>query len=89
MNKTMITSRLTCQRVEEFLMAYVDKELDTVSRLRFQFHLAICSNCRNYLNEYQNAVFLGKKVFSNPEELAAGNVPDEILQAILDASNTS
>ena len=89
MNKINIKTRLTCRKVEEFLMNYIDKELSVLSRLRFQYHLAICSDCRNYLYEYENAVTLGKSVFSDPDELAAGKVPDEILHAIVDASKVS
>ena len=89
MHKHNINEHLSCRKVEEFLMAYLEKELNLLSRLRFQFHLAICSNCRNYMKEYQNTVALGKQVFSNLDESAAGNVPDDVLHAILDASRVS
>jgi predicted anti-sigma-YlaC factor YlaD len=89
MNKTNIDEFLSCRKVEEFLMTYIDRELNIRSRLRFQFHLAMCSDCRNYFQEYKNSVALGKQVFSKPDELAAGKVPDEILHAIIDASRLS
>lgn len=85
MNKKNINEYLSCRKVEEFLMAYIDKELNLLSRLRFQFHLALCSDCRSYLQEYRNTVVLGKKVFIKPDDLAIGIVPDEVLDAILDA----
>ncbi len=89
MKKTNINEFLSCHEVEKFLMAYIDRELNIRSQLRFKFHLAICSNCRKYMKEYRNAIHLGKQVFNHPDELATGKVPNEILNAILDASQVS
>ena len=89
MKKTNINEFLSCDKVEKFLMAYIDGELNTRSKLRFKFHLAICSNCRNYMKGYRNAINLGKQVFNQPHELATSKVTNEILNAILDASQVS
>lgn len=89
MNKTNINESLSCRKVEEFLMAYIDRELSIRSRLRFKFHLAICSDCRNYLQEYKNTVALGRSLFEKPDESATGKIPDDVVNAILKASRTS
>ncbi len=81
--KTVIKDHITCRMVEEFLMAYLDQELSLWTRLRFKFHIVICSDCTNYMQEYQNTIALGTRVFNSPEELAVNKVPDEILQAII------
>ena len=89
MHKTAIKEHLTCRKVEEFLMAYLDKELSFWTRLRFNFHLLICSDCSSYLQEYKNTIALGKRLFNTPEEIAEGRVPEQILHAIIHVSKTS
>ncbi len=83
MHKIDIKEQLTCRKVEEFLMAYLDKELGFWSRVRFRLHLLICSDCKNYIQEYKNTIKLGKQLFELPDVPAAGNVPDQILEAII------
>ena len=86
MCKTVIKEHLSCRKVEEFLMAYLDKELSFFTRLRFGFHILICSDCSRYMQEYKNTIALGKQLFNSPDEVATGKVPDEILNAIIIAS---
>ncbi len=87
--KSSINEFLSCRKVEEFLMAYLEGELSLWSRLRFKFHLLICSDCSNYFEEYKNTLVLGKQLFDNPDETASGKVPEEILYAIISASKSS
>jgi predicted anti-sigma-YlaC factor YlaD len=86
--KTVIKNHITCRMVEEFLMAYLDRELGLWTRLRFKFHLLICSDCTNYLQEYKNTIALGNRLFNSPDEIAVNKVPDEILQAIINVVKT-
>ena len=81
--KTVIKNHITCRMVEEFLMAYLDGESSFWTRLRFKFHLLMCSDCTNYMQEYQNTIALGTRLFNSPDEIAVNKVPDEILQAIV------
>ncbi len=81
--KTAIKEHLSCRKVEEFLMAYLDGELSLWSRVRFRFHLMICPSCTNYLEDYKNTVELGKHWFETLDEPATGKVPDQILNAII------
>lgn len=89
MSKTVIKEHLTCRKVEEFLMAYLERELSLWTRFRFHFHLLICSDCSNYLREYKNTIALGKQLFDDPDEVATGKVPEQILHAIMSASKIS
>lgn len=88
MHKTEINEHLTCRKVEEFLMAYLDKELSLWAHLRFRFHLLICGNCTKYLQDYKKTIELGQQLFTTPDAVATGKVPDEILHAILSASKS-
>jgi len=74
---------LTCRQVEEFLMDYLENRLGLWMTLQFRVHLFMCTTCSRYLQEYKNTIALEKMVFENPDEEAVGNVPDDILQAIL------
>ena len=75
---------LTCRQVEEFIGAYFSGELSLVRRLRFELHLAMCAECRRYLQDYRTAVALGKRVFDEPD-LPAEDLPEDLIQAILSA----
>lgn len=75
---------LTCRDVAEFLMAYLDQELDEAHRTAFDRHLAECDECILYLRAYEEAVRLGKAAFSDPEA-PADAIPAGIARAILAA----
>jgi len=47
---------LTCKEMTELCTDYLERRLSTVDRLRFRFHLALCKNCRTYLNQMQATV---------------------------------
>ncbi len=81
--KSIMHATLTCRQVEEFLMDYLENRLGFWMTLQFRVHLLMCHNCSNYIQEYKNTIALEKMVFENPDEIAVGNVPDEILEAIL------
>ena len=78
---------LTCQQVENFMMAYLDGELGLMTSLRFRMHIMMCSDCGKFLQSYKNAVAMEKRIFENPEDEAIGHVPDEIIDAILHATS--
>ena len=77
---------LTCRDVENFMIDYVDGGMAMMTRLRFNMHIAMCADCKKYLQSYRNAIQLEKRIFTHPEDEAIGNVPDEIIHAILNAS---
>jgi anti-sigma factor RsiW len=83
MLKTVIKCTMTCACIEEFLNDYIEGRLDFWTRIMFKFHLLMCPDCSKYMQEYKNTIALGKKIFENPDDEAAGKVPDEILNAIV------
>jgi anti-sigma factor RsiW len=76
---------MTCRDVVEFLDRYRDGELSRWERARFQFHLALCANCRRYLASYEATIRLSKQTLSHAEPSPPGEVPEELVQAILNA----
>jgi anti-sigma factor RsiW len=89
MLKTVIKCSMTCRHVENFLMDYLEGRLSFWTRIRFNFHLLMCPDCPKYIQEYKNAIALGKQVFEHPDDEADGKVPDEILHAIMSIKKTS
>src|SRR5436309_7930225 len=76
---------MTCRELIDFLMAYLDGELDPAERAEFDRHLSLCPNCRNYLHSYTATVRLGKWAFASPDSAAPGDVPEDLVKAILAA----
>jgi anti-sigma factor RsiW len=78
---------MTCQELIDFLRAYLDGELPAETRSNFEAHLALCPECRAYLNTYRATVALSKSAYAHepaPSE-PPRPVPDELIQAILAA----
>jgi len=73
---------MTCQEIVEFLMAYLDGELEQETRSTFEKHVGLCPPCEDYLRSYQEAIRLGKVCEA---EDAPVDVPDRLVQAILAA----
>ena len=83
----MTDEKLTCRDFVDFLMDYLDGELATDSRAEFDRHLDVCPGCKNYLATYEQSVELGKKVCRHDDGVP-GDVPEELVQAILAARKT-
>jgi predicted anti-sigma-YlaC factor YlaD len=43
---------MTCQDYKDFMMGYLDNELDAEQRRTFEAHLAGCSDCRKEIEEF-------------------------------------
>jgi predicted anti-sigma-YlaC factor YlaD len=77
---------MTCQQVvDEFLTDYLEGRLGFAERVRFGLHLAICSQCRNYLESYRKTVELSRAAGSEPDPASASEIPEELVKAILAA----
>lgn len=79
---------ITCVEFENFILAYLDGELDARKKVIFELHLKVCHECRNYLEAYRRTVSLGKAVFESPHAPLPRNVPEDLVQAILRARSS-
>ncbi len=75
---------MNCREFTEFLMAYLDGELDEDARSSFEFHLHSCPPCVNYLESYEDAIRLGRAACTGDEEIPQ-DVPEALVRAILAA----
>lgn len=76
---------ITCNEFEEFINAYLEGSLPTSKRLVFEMHLKMCRECRDFLSRYQDAMILTKGAVLNDSNLEEETVPEDLINAILDA----
>jgi anti-sigma factor RsiW len=77
---------VTCRDFADFLLDYVEGELPTETRQRFDAHMAICPDCVQYLQHYTETVKAGRLAMA--DELPA-DVPEGLVTAILQARRGS
>jgi anti-sigma factor RsiW len=76
---------ITCRELIGFLHLYLAGELEPDRRAEFDRHLAVCPSCVAYIESYQRATALGRRVFENPDAAVDDSVPEELVSAILEA----
>ncbi len=74
---------ITCREFEEFIGSYLDGELSDRERSRFERHLRMCRECRQYLQAYQQTIEIGRAAFSSPDEPVPDDVPESLIDTIL------
>jgi anti-sigma factor RsiW len=67
-------------------MDYMTGELPTAERALFERHLQRCPHCPEYLRQYEDSVRAGRRAFEALDEDVPLSVPDELVQAILQAT---
>jgi anti-sigma factor RsiW len=72
---------VTCKEVADFIMEYLDDELEASQRVKFERHLKICRHCVRYFDSYKTTVLLGKSAAKTDH----AEIPDALVEAILAA----
>jgi len=76
---------VTCRELADFIADYLSRELPAPIRDAFDHHLTLCPNCRRYLASYEATIALGKAAFDDENAAVPADVPEQLVQAILDA----
>jgi anti-sigma factor RsiW len=72
---------ITCRQMVELVSDYLEGRLDPGARERFEEHLAVCPDCREYVEQVRETVrALGRL----PEDALSGGARDELLRAFAD-----
>ena len=79
---------MTCREFIEFLMSYLDDELDAGSRDVFEAHLDGCDDCVRYMRSYQTAVEMGRCACEDEDGPPPDDAPPDLIAAILAARRT-
>jgi anti-sigma factor RsiW len=67
---------------------YLSAELEAETTAQFEQHLGRCTNCTAYLSNYKDIVRLGREAFDDDEADVPGDVPEELIKAILASRRT-
>ncbi len=73
---------LTCLELIDFIAAYLDGELATAERQRFDEHLRRCQACVDYVDSYRETLRATLVAFEGEDEIPE-SVPEELVQAVL------
>ncbi len=76
---------ITCEAFEDFILAYLDDELPPRQKFIFELHLKICRECQEYLRAYRASIELSKKGGQADVAFAAGDVPEDLITAVIEA----
>lgn len=74
---------MTCRELIDFLIDYVDGLLAAEERRPFEEHLAICPECRAYLDSYKTTLSL-EKLCQEHDDIPH-EIPEDLVQAVLTA----
>ena len=83
-----IPGMITCQQFDSFIADYYEGSLPPAQLRTFERHLRLCRECREYLAAYKRTIELGQAVFLQSEAALPENIPDDLVRAILAASET-
>ena len=75
---------MNCREFVDFLMAYLEDELDRAQRGTFEDHIGECPSCDDYLKTYEQTIRLGKLACAEGDE-PPEDAPEALIQAILAA----
>ncbi|MBI4584613.1 MAG: zf-HC2 domain-containing protein [Planctomycetes bacterium] len=68
---------ITCRDLTELVTDYLEGRLSLLERIKFQFHLGMCSHCRAYIRQMKQTIqMLGKL----PEEPIPPDIREELLR---------
>lgn len=73
---TQVPSKLTCQRVTDVIMDYLNGEMDAEMRAVFESHLHRCSDCAAFFNTY-------KGTLRTTQALTYESLPTELANRVL------
>ena len=73
---------MTCKQLADFLDEYLGGDMPAERRARVEEHLAVCPDCRHYLDSYRQTIALGKSAFAAPDDPVPDSVPEGLLAAL-------
>ncbi len=76
---------ITCREFEDFVLDYLENELPALQRSRFERHIRLCRECRQYLQTYQRTQEISRAIYSAPDGHLPDDVPEDLIMAILKA----
>ncbi len=78
---------ITCKEFDDFMVDYLDGELSSAQRNKFELHIRMCKECRQYLDAYKRTIETTKAVHQSEDSVIPNDVPEDLVKAILKARN--
>ncbi len=79
-----IHGMISCREFEDFILSYLDSDLPEKQRKRFEFHMRICRECRDYLAAYKRSMELYQAMFPRAKTIPE-DVPEDLIKAIIES----
>ena len=78
---------ISCREIAEFLLAFLERDLESAQHEEFERHLNMCPPCGHYLDTYQETIKLIHRCGREELEPAQRPAPppESLIQAILAA----
>lgn len=57
-NRLFRREPLSCRQVNQFIVDYLEGDMDERTRIQFESHLHNCPNCTKFLDQYRETVYL-------------------------------
>ena len=76
---------MTCREFADFMDAYLAGELAADVLGSFDYHISVCPNCVRYLAQYRDAIAFGRSAFADVNAVVPGDVPEDLIAAIMAA----
>lgn len=74
---------ITCREFEAFIIDYLDGDLLPEQSRKFELHLKICRECREYLAAYKASMEAAKQGLSDVDAPVPGEVPEDLIAAVI------
>ncbi|MEX3010053.1 anti-sigma factor [Hoeflea sp. TYP-13] len=76
---------ITCEDFEDFILAYLEDELNARQKFVFEMHLKLCRECREYLAAYRISLELAKQSGKADPDALPAEVPEDLVAAVMAA----
>jgi anti-sigma factor RsiW len=76
---------MTCREFADFIDDYLTGALPPNVLAAFEAHIAVCANCVRYLAQYRDSMAVGRMAFTALDSELTGDVPEDLIAAILAA----
>ena len=76
---------ITCRELEDFIQRYLAGELADKQRSKFEWHLRLCRECREYLAAYKRTQEITGALLAPATSPVPDNVPEDLVKAVLEA----
>jgi len=76
---------VSCEEADRFIDDYLSGELSRKQKVVFEWHIRLCSGCRDYLDRYRRSIDLCRESFYGAEE---EELPEQIIKGIMAAKRS-